>query len=242
MLKKSVLQVALACILLLTCFYVSAQINVIYYVTFGGDSYRAEIVKSFTQGDPMPRVLFKHTKVSSGETHLDDHIDYMTDAGLRYSAKVFYNQQNKQLYFQHTGNGETHSDVIMFIKDFGSHNWKIELPSMLLEDFQSQQVIINLKKTDLGGPVTTRPVEKPNTVKPQQYLYSIERSGRNIIMKFNRSAKARIHAGNEFYPMIAKDIQANEQIIINPGQWIELWLYTSGIGYSWAFCNDADNR
>lgn len=221
-----------------------SQSNVIYYGTFGGDSYRAEIVKAFKSGDPNPQLRFKHTRLATWQSHYEDFIDYVSDAGERWRATVHYNYVTQSLYFRHCkfdNLNDCHDDVVMNITDFSGCKWNIKFDNYTLGQLQSNSEIIKLTQTLLGCPKP--PIGNATTGggtggNPQ---YTLDKSNSDWVVKFTTSARVLFHVGSGFSPGVIMDMNPGGQLVIKPGQWAQDWIYFNG-NYVWSLMSDADHR
>lgn len=162
-------------VLLAACARSYTQTNTFSYLTWNDKSeWKAAVVKIFNPSDSLPQIKFLHSKVikrGAEQTHYDDYINYLSDAGDRWQATIWYNPDAGTFYFTHCKNGgeECHDDVIMNYRHISGESRQLTIEPSSLKQFKSSSKQIVVKSKFLGR-WNDEPTATSNTTNEVVYI------------------------------------------------------------------------
>ncbi len=71
--------------------------------------------------------------------------------------------------------------------------------------------------------------------------YNVDKSSNNWVVSFESRVKVRIHTSRNWAPYSETYGSPKNQIIVKPGQWIEMYIFVNG-RWTWSLATDCDHR
>lgn len=157
----------------------------------------------------------------------------------KWDSKTFgHSRGTTHLVIQNDGN-----IVILYKHPSGFY---VPLWSALTGKWSDDQITQFLRHHPDAARWKPKDVEKPDEVKPPPkptVQYTVNKSQKERwVVKFNVSVKIMHHSSPEWSPAVLIDTYPGYEIVVQPGQWMQIYTYVNGLGYTWGLMLEADHR